>query len=157
MCELARIEDQLRRTLEGEAWHGPAILELLAGIAPEQAQTRPIPGVRSIWQLLLHLSGTYRLVLRRLRGDASPLTLEEDWPPLPEPTTENWQETLRELRALNEEVRRVVAGFDANRLDQSLVKEPPYTAYTQLIGLTQHDIYHAGQIALLKRVLAEDE
>src|SRR5580765_3356876 len=67
MSELERIADQLRRTLEGEAWHGPAVLELLAGITPEQASARPILGVRSIWQLVLHLGGAYRVVLRRLR------------------------------------------------------------------------------------------
>jgi uncharacterized damage-inducible protein DinB len=152
--ELERIEDQLRRALEGGAWHGPAVLELLAGVSPDQAQARPIPGGHSIWGLVLHLGGTYRLVLRRLRGDAAPLAPEEDWPSLPEATTENWRAAVEGLRALSEEVRREVAGFDPGRLDRPLVADPPYTAYTQFIGLTQHDLYHAGQIALLKRALA---
>jgi uncharacterized damage-inducible protein DinB len=154
MTELSRIEDQLRRAFGGEAWHGPAVLELLAGVAPEQARARPIAGAHTIWELVLHLGGAYRLVLRRLNGDTAELTPEEDWPPVPEPTDGNWRAAIEGLRALNEQIRREVAKFDPNRFDQPLVADPPYTAYTQFIGLTQHDLYHAGQSALLKKALA---
>jgi uncharacterized damage-inducible protein DinB len=155
MSELVRIEDQLRRGLEGEAWHGPAVLELLAGVSVEQAQARPLAGIHSIWELVLHLCAGYRLVLRRLEGDGSPLTPAEDWPAAPAPTAENWQATVEELRSLNKELRQKVLKFDPGRIDQPIVEDPPYTAYTQFTGLTQHDLYHAGQIALLKRTLAE--
>jgi hypothetical protein len=47
-----------------------------------------------------------------------------------------------------------VAGFDPARLGRPLVADSPYSAFAQFIGLTQHDLYHAGQIALLKRALA---
>lgn len=154
MGELARIEEQLRRSLEGGAWHGPAVLEALAGVTPDQARARPIPGGHTIWELVLHLGGAYQLVLRRLRGDPSPLTPAEDWPPVPEPTADNWRAGVDGLRALNEEVRRAVTWFDPDRLDRPLLADPTYTAYVQFIGLTQHDLYHAGQIALLKRALA---
>jgi uncharacterized damage-inducible protein DinB len=157
MGELARIEDQLRRAMEGGAWHGPAVMELLDGVTAEQASARPIAGAHSIWELVLHLGGAYRLVLRRLRGDATPLALDEDWPPVPNPTADNWQAAVAGLRALNAEVRRAVVGFDSGRLDHPLVAVPPYTAYTQFVGLTQHDLYHAGQIALLKRALARGD
>jgi len=150
----ARIVDQLQRTLEGGAWHGPAVLELLEGVTASQAHAHPIPGGHSIWELVLHLAGTYRLVLRRVQGDARNLSREEDWPAVPEPTEADWREALDALRALNAEAQRVVAGFDASKLDEPLVTTPPYTAWVQFIGLTQHDIYHAGQIALLKRALS---
>jgi hypothetical protein len=94
-----------------------------------------------------------RLVLRRLQGDGRPLTTAEDWPPVPAPTEANWQEAIRVLRGLNAEMRKPVLAFPAARLDQPIVPDPPYTAYTQFIGLTQHDLYHAGQMALLKRAL----
>lgn len=154
MGEPERIADQLRRVLEGGAWHGPAVLEVLAGVTPEQAHARPVPGAHTIWELVLHLGGAYQLVLRRLGGDPAPLANDEDWPPVPAPTAENWRAAVEGLRVLNEEVRRAVAGFDPARLDGPLVAEPPYPAYVQFIGLTQHDLYHAGQIALLKRALA---
>ena len=151
--ETDRIEEQLRRSLEGGAWHGPALLEVLADVSPEDAHAHPIAGAHSIWELVLHLEGDYRLVLRRLKGDAAPVAPEQDWPTVPSPTAENWQAALRTLRQLSQELRSKVRDFPASRLDEPLVAEPPYTAYTQFIGVTQHGLYHAGQVAILKRAL----
>ena len=153
-AELRRLEEQLRTTFTAAAWHGPAVLEVLDGVTPEQAAARPIPGAHTIWELVLHLVGTYRLVLRRLRGDAKPLTEEEDWPAEATRSAADWREAIAALRELNAEVRRVLAAFPTERLDEPLVAESPHTAYAHFIGLTQHDLYHAGQIALLKRALA---
>jgi len=154
--ELSRLEDQLARALGGKAWHGPSVLETLEGVSAEQAAAHPIKGAHSIWELVLHLSGCYGLVLRRLDGDGRQLSESEDWPPVPEPTAENWSDTLHMLKQLNEDLRQAVKSFPAERLDQPLVPEPPYTAYTQFIGVTQHNLYHAGQIALLKKALGAE-
>jgi hypothetical protein len=59
------------------------------------------------------------------------------------------------LRQLNLDLRRAVRAFAPDRLDAPLVAELPYMAYTQFIGITQHDLYHVGQIALLKRALGQ--
>jgi uncharacterized damage-inducible protein DinB len=153
MTEVGRLEEQLRLTFEGPAWHGPSVLEALEGVTPEAAHAHPIAGAHSVWELVLHLSGTYRLVLRRLGGGAPQLTPAEDWPPVPEPTAANWRDAVHSLRSLNQQIRHAVRGFDPARLDQPITPEPPYTAYTQFIGITQHDLYHAGQIAILKKAL----
>ena len=152
--EIERIEEQLHLAFEGPAWHGPSVLEALEGVSSEDADAHPIAGAHSIWELVLHLIAGYRLVLRRLRGDDRQLTAEEEWPLVPAPTAADWQDAIRALRELNEELRRAVLAFDPARLDEPLVLEPPYTAYTQFIGTTQHDLYHAGQIVLLKRALS---
>ncbi len=151
--ELVRIEAQLRAVFEGPAWHGPAVLELLRDVTPAEAVARPIPDAHTIWELVLHMTATYDLVLRRLRGDKRPLTPAEDWPPAAKPTDANWQEAIAALRGRNEATRVAVLRFDPLHLVAPLVPEPPYTAYEQFIGLTQHDLYHAGQIALLKRAM----
>jgi uncharacterized damage-inducible protein DinB len=153
-AEVNRLEEQLRRTLEGEAWHGPSVLESLAGLSTAQAASHPIAGAHSIWELVLHLGSDYDLVLRRLAGDGRQLTAAEDWPACPASTEENWQQTVQELKLKNKKLRQAVRDFPAERLDDPLVPEVPYTAYTQFIGVTQHNLYHAGQIALLKRALA---
>jgi len=151
--ELKRLEEQLRRALEGEAWHGPSLLESLAGVSAEQAAARPIAGAHSIWELVLHLGSDYGLVLRRLSGNGRQLAPAEDWPSCPPPTEENWRKAVQEVTRLNQELRQAVRGFPEERLDQPLVPEVPYTAYTQFIGVTQHSLYHAGQVSLLKRAL----
>jgi uncharacterized damage-inducible protein DinB len=150
-----RLEEQLRRALEGEAWHGPSLQESLAGVSAEQAAARPIATAHTIWEIVLHLGGTYALVLRRLSGDGRQLTAAEDWPPCPPATEENWRHAVRELTRLDLELRQAVRAFPEDRLDQPLVPEVPYSAYIQFIGTTQHNLYHTGQIVLLKRALGE--
>jgi uncharacterized damage-inducible protein DinB len=141
--------------MEGDAWHGPAVLQALEGIGAEDACAHPIAGAHSVWEQVLHLGGTYGLVLRRLRGDGRQLAPEEDWPAVVSPTAERWREAVRTLQGLNEELRRGVRAFAVERLDAPLVAEASYTAYTQFIGVTQHNLYHAGQIVLLKRALGQ--
>ena len=149
--EMARIEEQLCLSFEGPAWHGPSVLEALEGLTEGSAHRHPSPDAHSIWELVLHLAGTYRLVLRRIAGDSTPLSADEDWPVVSVSTEPEWAAALRTLRELNQQLRREVAAFDPARLDQPLVEESPYRAYVQFIGVTQHDLYHAGQIVLLKR------
>ena len=151
--EIKRLEEQLKRALEGEAWHGPSVVESLAGVSADEAAAHPIPGAHSIWEIVLHLTSDYSLVLRRLSGDGRKLTPEEDWPPCPAVTEENWRKATQDLTKLNQELRQAVHAFPGARLDEPLVSEVPYTAHTQFIGITQHNLYHAGQIALLKRAL----
>ena len=151
--ELDRIDEQLRLSFEGDAWHGPAVLHVLDGVGAEAASAHPIATAHSVWEVVLHLGGTYSLVLRRLQGDGRQLTPEEDWPAIASTTADSWRETVRALHGLNEELRRAVRGFSADRLDAPLVAEVRYAAYTQFIGVTQHNLYHAGQVALLKRAL----
>lgn len=152
--EVDRLEEQLRRALEGEAWHGPSVLEILDGVTADQAAAHPIAGAHSIWELVLHLGTDYSLVLRRLAGDGRELTMTDAWPAVRETSEENWRETVRELKELNAELRHAVRCFPRERLDEQLVAESPYTAYTQFIGVTQHSAYHSGQIALVKKALA---
>src|SRR5207247_6697983 len=125
---------------EGKAWHGPAVLEVLAGVAADQAAARPIAGGHCIWELVLHLAGTYRLVLRRLGGNGSQLLPQDDWPQLPAVTPENWRDTVEVLRQLNLDLRRAVRAFPPDRLDAPLLAEPPYPAYTHSIGITPPDL-----------------
>src|SRR5262245_28661562 len=148
--ELETLADEVKRSFEGEAWHGASVTEALSDVPPELAHFRPVDGAHNIWELTLHLAGTYRLVLRRLAGEDAQLKPEEDWPPVPA-TPSAWPESIRALAELNRQLRDAVLRFDVARLDQPLCPGAPYTAYTQFIGVTQHDLYHAGQIAVLKK------
>ena len=152
--EISRLEDQLRRAFVGDAWHGPSVLEALEGVTSEQASAHPIDGAHSIFELVLHLGGTYRLVLRRLNGDGAQLTTTEDWPPVASSSPASWVEAVHTLTQLHDNLMGAVADFADERLDLPLVPESPHAAFTQFIGVTQHNLYHAGQIALLKRALA---
>jgi uncharacterized damage-inducible protein DinB len=150
--ELERLEEQLRSSFEGGSWHGPSVRETLDGVTAEEAWRHPIPGAHSIWELVLHLASTYSLVLRRLNGDIVDLSAEEDWPVVEAPTATNWTAALNVLRSLNQQLRAAVQHFRTDALDEPL-GNPKHSAYEQFVGVTQHDLYHAGQIVLLRRAL----
>jgi uncharacterized damage-inducible protein DinB len=146
------LADQINRAFRGESWHGPSVLEVLAGVSAEDAAAHPIAGAHSIWEIVLHLTGGYILVLRRVRGERAQLSPEEEWPPMAEASSEAWRESQRSLEELNRQLQSAVRAFPAERLSQELGSQ--YSAYTQFCGAPQHDLYHAGQIVILKKALA---
>jgi uncharacterized damage-inducible protein DinB len=150
--DLESMADQIGRAFRGESWHGPSVLEVLAGVSAEDAAAHPIAGAHSIWEIVLHMTGGYTLVLRRIRGERAQLSPEEEWPPVPECSADAWRESQRTLEELNRELQNAVRAFPAERLSQELGSE--YPAYIQFCGAPQHDLYHAGQIAILKKALS---
>jgi uncharacterized damage-inducible protein DinB len=150
--DLENIADQINRAFRGESWHGPSVREVLAGVSSEDAATHPIPGAHSIWEIVLHLTSGYRLVLRRVRGEHVHLSPEEEWPPVPERTSDAWHESQNTLDELNQQLQSAVRAFPAERLSLELGSE--YSAFIQFCGTPQHDLYHAGQIVALKKALS---
>ena len=120
--------------------------------APFAAAAHPIAGAHSIWEIVLHLTSGYILVLRRVRGEGAQLSPEEEWPPVPEFSSEAWRKSQDTLDQLNQQLQSAVRAFPSERLSQELGSE--YAAYTQFCGAPQHDLYHAGQIVILKKALA---
>ena len=154
MSEVERIVDQLKRAFEGEAWHGPSVLEVIEGITPRQAVARPLPGAHSIWELVLHIAVWEGAILRRLSGDQAQLSTAEDWPPISATDDDAWERTRNMLKQGHLELRSAIASLGDGRLDQPII-EGMSSVYVQLHGVIQHDLYHAGQIALLKKAISE--
>jgi len=156
MIEINRIVDQLQRAFDGEAWHGPAVLEILEGITAGQAAARPFPGAHSIWELVLHIAAWERACRRRLGGDRAQLSGAEDWPKVTDTSEQAWGQAKEALRQAHEELCNAVSEMDESRLDQPIV-EGMSSVYVTLHGVIQHSLYHAGQIAILKKVSSEDD
>ncbi|MGH9661722.1 MAG: DinB family protein [Bryobacteraceae bacterium] len=148
--EAHRIADQLRRSLDGTAWHGPALRELLDGVSAEQAAARPIDNAHSIWELVLHIDAWRGAAARGLDGSPVDLTSAEDWPAVAAASEEDWRRAIETLERNTAAMCDRVAGLEDSDLERQL---PPrnYTVYFLLHGLVQHNLYHAGQIALLKK------
>ena len=114
------LADQIRRAFWGESWHGPSVREVLAGVSAEDAAAHPIAGAHSIWEVVLHLTGGYNLVLRRVHGERAQLSPEEEWPPVAEFSSEAWRESQHTLEQLNQQLQAAVRAFPAERLSQEL-------------------------------------
>jgi uncharacterized damage-inducible protein DinB len=150
MTEVQRIHDQLRRAFYGDAWHGPSVMEVLANVTASQAAAWPIAHAHSIWEITLHISAWTDAVIRRMQGERVELTTEQDWPPVHNATEASWHETLAELKRRQEVIEKTLSGLADSRLDDP-VPGKDYTVYFLVHGLIQHDLYHAGQIAVLKK------
>lgn len=148
--EVTRIEDQLKRAFEGDAWHGPPLMEALRGVTADRAAAKPIAGAHSIWEIVLHVAAWEDAVRRRLGGEPVSLSDAEDWPAVGEAGDAAWKEALEKLRSGHMALRRAVAKLS----DARLKEEAPgatYTVYHLVHGVIQHDLYHAGQISILKK------
>ncbi|MBU0595303.1 DinB family protein [Candidatus Bipolaricaulota bacterium] len=155
MDELKAIAKQMRQAVEGDAWHGAALLEILVDVHVATAMARPIRGAHTIWEIVLHLAGTQDLMLRRLRGDATPLNDEEDWPQIVKASEDAWLTTVDAFFAGEKHLRDEVDVFPPERLDEPLIGGGS-SAYNNFHGYVQHILYHAGQMSLLKRAARED-
>ena len=150
MHETRLIEDQLNRSFRGEAWHGPCLQDLLRDVSFEQAAARQLADVHSIWEIVLHITAWLEAVRRRLGGDPVELRPEQDWPAIADGSESGWQIALGNLEGAHERLRGAIIALDPERLEEK-VRGKPYSIYFMLHGVIQHNVYHAGQIALLKK------
>lgn len=153
MSEIIRITEQLRRAHEGEAWHGPSVREALQKVSAAQAAAKPIPNAHSIWEITLHITSWDDAVRRWLAGQNFLSSDIDDWPAIPDTGEAAWEETVARLEAGQRALRAVVAAFEVS----NLMLTPPgktNSPYVLMLGIIQHAIYHAGQIALLRKAKA---
>ena len=154
MTEIERIREQLKRAFEGSAWHGPSVMEVLNDVTAHQAASRVFPGAHTIWELALHIGAWEGACLTRLHGERAELTDAEDWPAVIETTESAWQRCKSNLVDGNLKLRDAIASLDERRLDEPILSGMP-SVYITVQGVVQHDLYHAGQIAILKKALKE--
>jgi uncharacterized damage-inducible protein DinB len=155
--ECLRIADQLRRAFDGNAFHGDPLSKILQDVSAEQAAAHPMAGAHSIWELLLHVEGWTRVTAEAIDGRAMPGWPVAgdgadfvDWPAVPQPTAQAWQAAVASLFAAGRQLSERIAQSSDSRLSE-LVPGRKYDFYFLLHGIVQHSLYHAGQIALLKK------
>jgi len=149
--EGSRIADQLRRAFDGSAWHGPSLLELLSGVDAATAAAKPLPNVHSIWELVLHITVWDRSAIVRLGGEVSQPTGDLNFPPVGTVTRSAWLEAVSEAKRTHNELVKVVGKLSDAQLRERCPGKR-YDYYHLLHGVVQHELYHAGQIAILKKV-----
>ena len=152
--EAARIIDELRRAYDGDCWHGPPLREVLKGVTAEVAAARHPRLVHSIWAMVNHLAAWVEVVARRASEWRAIETPDAgDFPPVTATGEAAWAAALDELDRQHRKLLDVVAGLDAARLEGT-VPGKDYPPAVMLHGTAQHYAYHAGQIALLKKLVA---
>lgn len=149
-AETVRIQESLEQAFAGGAWHGPALMEVVQDIHVDHAAAKPIAHAHSIWEIALHVAVWQEAVLKRLNGEAVDLIGDQDWPPVNDNSEKAWEETMQSLKSGHKKLVEKISRLT----DADLLKKVPgrdHTVYYTLHGLIQHNLYHAGQIAILKK------
>jgi uncharacterized damage-inducible protein DinB len=146
----ALLAEQLRRAFYGNAWHGPAVLDLLQDVDAATAAAKPIPDVHSIWELVLHIAAWDNAAIRRLAGEKCQPEGLANFPPVAKPTEAAWRKAVAQARRTHDQLVKIVAALPESHL-RDRVPGKRYDFYFMLQGVAQHELYHAGQIAILKK------
>ena len=147
MREIERILDQLNRAWGGPSWTGVEIQPLLDGLTDEQSRAQTLPNAHSIIELVAHMRAWMDVVSGRLRGKPKEPTAEEDWEDV---TRLSWPAAIRQLENAESRLCDAVARLSTDDLDNIAIGTKD-TVYVILHGVIQHNLYHAGQIAILKK------
>jgi hypothetical protein len=151
--EIDLLLEMIDQAFDHTAWHGTNLRGSLRGLTPDQAFWRPAPGRHNIWEVMIHAAYWKYAVRRRLLGEKRgtfPLK-GSNWFPSPEDATgDAWRGALRLLEQTHRDLRKAVAVFPPAQLCSRTARKK-FTNAALIYGIASHDIYHAGQIQLLKR------
>ncbi len=152
--ELESIIRNFEKVNSGEPWYGRSIYEMLEEIDPSIAYKRPNDKSHSLADLLYHMITWADFTLHRIKGDKEKdmAVFEKlDWRPI-DPGQHTWKKGIAEFKSIHSEILRLLKEKDDDFLKQ-IVDYRKYNFRFLLNGLIQHNIYHIGQVAYLKKLL----
>lgn len=149
--ETNRLADQLERSFRGGAWHGPSVDEALDGVDAEVAAARPVPEAHSIAELTAHIAFWLDGARRRMAGENLTNVPEAvEFPRDAAASADAWKRTLADLDRAHRRLHAAVLALDDDKLEGTVAGSDP-TVRGQILGVLQHNAYHAGQIVVLKK------
>src|SRR5213082_2526222 len=137
MSEIDQIVHELKCAFDGEAWHGPALMEILDGVDAKAAFDRPIATAHTIWELVLHVTGWERVITRRLHGEKLTLSDAENFGHTAGSGEAAWREAVENLRNTHAELIKTVSALSEDKLSAP-VPGKPYDMRFMLHGASQH-------------------
>ena len=145
----------LDQAFDRKGWHGTTLRGSLRGITPEQALWRPAPGRHNIWELTVHAAYWKYAVRRRLVGDAmgSFPRKPSNWPLVPATADgKAWKLDVRLVEGEHRLLRDTVRTLPPARLEERS-PQGVWTNAEEIHGIAAHDLYHTGQIQLIKKLM----
>lgn len=152
MSEIQNIIDALEIIQKDDAWHGPGLRKILAGVNADMASARPIAGGHTIWELVRHIQAWEGVTTRRLEGQQTDEPDEGDFPSVEGRADDAWRETLAAFDQTHELLIKAITHLQPADLEKTAPGKS-YTIGFELHGIVRHHVYHAGQIAILKKAL----
>ena len=152
--EVRQLLDIINQAYDHQSWHGTNLRGSIRRVKADQAAWRPGPSRHNVWETVVHAAYWKYAVSRRFRGDARgsfPLK-GSNWFKTPqEPSEKAWRSDVALLDQMHAQLVDAVSGLSA----RALTLTPPgkkVSNFAVLSGIAAHDLYHAGQIQLLKKL-----
>lgn len=145
MDDIKNLSKLLQRVYGGKAWHGPSIMDVLKDVDDTTAKKK-LGNSHSIVQLVLHMVSWRTFVTRRVLGDSTfELTDEQNFP-----SETDWTTALQRLEQSQSELLGAIDTVTNEKLSESVANRK-YDFFVLLHGIIHHDIYHLGQIQLIRK------
>jgi len=145
----------LDQAFDHKGWHGTTLRGSLRGLTATEALWRPGPGRHNIWELTVHTAYWKYAVRRRLTGEAmgSFARKPSNWPAVPEtPDEAVWKLDIRLLESEHRLLREAVRTLPPAKLE-ARSPQGVWTNAEEIHGIAAHDLYHTGQIQLIKKLM----
>ena len=144
----------LDQAYDRKSWHGTNLRGSLHGLSIKTAMWRPAPKRHNIWEIVVHAAYWKYAVYRRLTGEPRGFFALKgsNWFARPQELTESaWQTDLKLLAETHKVLRAAIAAMKLRELNK-ISPGGKLDNLALISGITAHDLYHAGQIQLLKRL-----
>ncbi|MFN7117665.1 MAG: DinB family protein [Saprospiraceae bacterium] len=151
ITETYRITELLRRTFDGEPWYGPSVMDTLSDVTLEETLNQ-LPDSHTVAELVEHMIAWRTFAIKRLQGDTEfDVNQEASFVKISAMTSELWRDMLQRLQQTQEALLQILSQISDEKLAQ-IVAGRDYTFDRLLHGVIHHDIYHSGQIVLLRKM-----
>lgn len=153
------LADRLKNTWSGAPWFGDSSNAILKGVTPEEAARRLAPDTHTIWEIVLHMTAWTETVAARVRGAGSKAPERGDWPAVESTSADAWIVALADLETSRKQLLAEINASHEEDIQLHVRNHSPPFSDTGIsragtvMGLVEHDAYHLGQIALLKRAI----
>jgi len=142
--------DQIKSTYSDKAWHGPSLMIILEDVDYIQALTRPLNPRHTIWEIVDHMTAWINVpIMTMLTGEYPQVSFEENWPKMGD-SEEDWQTSIQKFGEAITAFITAVSELLDKKYDE-VIKGKEYDYQTLLYGALNHNLYHMGQISILKR------
>jgi len=154
------ITQNLEKVLSVDAWYGSPVYTIIEQVSFEAAYEKPPGSVHNIAEIVLHMLAWTEDVIDRMNGLSAQTPSSGDWPEARAPDEQKWSRRcgISDLKLVTVNLPGVIQNFPEEKWNGLIIdtrETEPVTTYKELInGFIQHEVYHAGQIALLNRILS---
>jgi len=151
--QIGHIISTLRTVVEGEPWFGKPVMTLLQEVSPADVYKKPNDNSHSLIELLYHMLNWAEFTLRRIENEDDEdvaIFERQDWRQI-NPAEHTWEKAVAQFKVTNDLIIEALQSKNDSFLNEK-VDYREYSFRFLLNGLIQHNIYHAGQIAYVKKL-----